>query len=73
MDDCRIRSETLRRNEQIKARSNVATNIGTGLLAASAGRWFFESLDEHVIYWFVLGSMLIWGGIAHLALLEAED
>ena len=66
------RSEILRRNEQIKAMSTLGMNLGTALLIAGSGRWFFERFDEHVIFWLTLGSFVIWLGVKGLILLEAE-
>lgn len=72
MDDHRTRSEILQRNERTKALSNIGINIGTGLLAAGAVRLYFGTVDGHAIFWLIVGALLIWTGVAVLALLEAE-
>jgi hypothetical protein len=69
----RSRSQLLQRNEQIRALSTLGMNLGTGLIIAGSGRWFFERFDEHVIFWFTLGSVVIWLGVKGLILLEAEN
>jgi hypothetical protein len=68
----RSRSELLQRNEQIKAMSTLGMNLGTALLIAGSGRWFFERFDEHVIFWLALGAVVIGVGVKGLVLLEAE-
>lgn len=54
----RSRSELLQRNEQVKAMSTLGMNLGTALIIAGAGRWFFERFDEHVMFWLTLGSLV---------------
>jgi hypothetical protein len=71
--DQKSRSQVLQRNEQIKAASRLNGNIGTGLLAAGSGRWFFDRFDENVILWLLLGVGIIWVSVSMLTLLEAED
>ena len=68
----RSRSELLQRNEQIRALSTLGMNLGTALLIAGSGRWFFERFDEHVIFWLALGSVVIGVGVKGLVLLEAD-
>ena len=68
----RSRAQLLQRNEQIKALSTLGMNLGTALIIAGSGRWFFERFDEHVIFWLTLGSVVIWLGVKGLTLLEAE-
>jgi hypothetical protein len=68
----RSRSELLQRNEQVKAMSAFGMNLGTAIIIAGSGRWFFERFDEHVIFWLTLGSVVIWLGVKGLILLEAE-
>ena len=65
-------SELLRRNEQIKAASNLAGNAGLALVAAAMGRWFFEGLDEYAILWLLCGTVLMSAGVKALSMLEAE-
>jgi hypothetical protein len=69
----RSRSQLLQRNEQIKALSTLGMNLGTGLLVAGSGRWFFEVLDEYAMLWLLAGTALIWLGVYALTLLEAES
>lgn len=68
----RSRSQLLQRNEQIRALSTLGMNLGTALLIAGSGRWFFDRFDEHVIFWLALGSVVIGVGVKGLVLLEAE-
>jgi hypothetical protein len=68
----RSRSEVLRRNEQVKAASNLAGNAGLALSAAGAGRWFFESFDGNAIFWLLAGAVLILVSVKALTMLEAE-
>ena len=70
--DEKSRSELLQRNEQVKALSTLGMNLGTDLVVAGSGRWFFERFDEHVIFWLLLGAGVIWLGVKGLTLLEAE-
>lgn len=65
-------SELLRRNEQIKAASSLAGNAGLALVAAAMGRWFFEGLDENVIFWLLCGTVLMSASVKALTMLEAE-
>jgi hypothetical protein len=71
--DQKSRSEVLQHNEQIKAASRLNGNIGTALLAAGSGRWFFDRFDENVIFWLLLGAGLIWVSVSVLTMLETES
>ena len=62
----------LRRNERVKAASNVTTNLGTAVLAAIAARWYAIGFDPLVVVWLAGGAMIIWTGIHILAALEVE-
>jgi hypothetical protein len=67
------RSETLQRNEQIKALSTFGNNAGLALIAAGSARWFSVALDGFAIAWSLGGLALIWSGIHILTLLESDD
>jgi hypothetical protein len=70
--DQKSRSETLQRNEQVKAASNLAGNAGLAIAAAGAGRWFFDGVDEYAMFWLLLGAGFMWTGVKSLTMLEAE-
>jgi hypothetical protein len=67
------RSEILQRNETIKAISGLCVNVGSALVIAGAGRWFYAELDEYTILWLCVGCVVVWTGLHVLTLLEAES
>jgi hypothetical protein len=71
MDD-RSKSEVLRDNERLKLIASVLTNLGTALMATTAGRWFLTGFDGFVVLWLVCAVALIWTGVQSLGLLVGE-
>lgn len=67
------RSEILRDNERIKAISGLCVNVGTALVIAGAGRWFYTAVDAYTILWLLVGPVIVWTGLHVLTLLEAES
>ena len=67
------RSEILTKNERIKAISGLCVNVGTALVIAGAGRWFYTCLDIYTILWLIVGPVVVWSGLHVLTLLEAES
>ena len=67
------RSELLQKNERIKAASSLCLNVGTALVIAGAGRWFYTAIDQYTILWLYVGPIVIWSGLHILTLLEAES
>jgi hypothetical protein len=65
--------DSLRWNEKLKAVSAVATNLGSGLLAAAFGRWFVVGLDAYVFPWLFGAGMMLWAGVHILGALEVDD
>jgi hypothetical protein len=70
-----VDSETLRRNERLKAASGVLTNLGCALLAAAAARWFALRFDVIALVWLIVAAIIIWAGLNLLLDLhwEADD
>ena len=66
------RSEILQRNERIKGASGLCLNIGTALVIAGVGRWFYTAFDQYTILWLAIGPVVIWTGLHVLTLLESE-
>ena len=66
------RCRRLQRNEQVKALSNLAGNLGVAFLIAGVGRWFVEGPDGHVMLWLLDGAAVIGVGVMLLTGLEAE-
>ena len=66
------RSEILQRNERIKAVSGLCVNVGTALVIAGVGRWFYTAFDIYTILWLVVGPIVVWTGLHVLTLMEAE-
>jgi hypothetical protein len=65
--------DSLRWNEKLKAVSAVATNLGSGLLAAAFGRWFVVGFDAYVSPWLFGAAMMLWAGLHILRALEVDD
>jgi hypothetical protein len=67
-----MNSETLRRNERLKAASGVLTNLGCALTAAAAARWFVLRFDVIALVWLIAAGMIIWAGLDMLRDLQGE-
>lgn len=65
-------SETLRRNERLKAASGVLTNLGCALVVAAAARWFALRFDVIALVWMIAAAMIIWAGLNMLLGLQWE-
>lgn len=67
------KSAVLRLNERLKTISNVVANLGAGLLAGAAARWFSRGLDLYASSWILVAFGLIWISQQILVMLQAED
>lgn len=66
------RSAILRDNETRKAISAVFFQLGVGLVAGMAARWFAQGADWYVATWNFAAGFLIVIGILFLRSLESE-
>lgn len=66
-------SRIVQSNEKTKAWSVVFANLGSALIASSAGRMWLIGIDHWAILWGVIGFFVIKGGIDTLRYLEAES
>jgi hypothetical protein len=67
-----VDSETLRRNERLKAASGVLTNLGSALVAAAAARWLALRFDVIALVWLSAAGMIIWAGLNILQDLQGD-
>ena len=65
-------SETLSRNERLKAASGVLTNLGCALVAAAGARWFALRFDIIALVWLMAAATIIWAGLNMLLGLQWE-
>ena len=70
--DSNSNHQILQQNEGIKAVSGLCMSLGTALMIAGTGRWFYTAVDGHTSLWLVVGPEMIWSGLQVLTLLETE-
>jgi len=66
------RSAILRDNETRKAVSAILLQLGAGLFAGMAARWFVQGPDWYVATWNFAAGLLILTGLLFLRSLETE-
>lgn len=73
MTEQEVRSDRLRRNEQIKTISTITGQLGTALFAAAAVRIYDKmNVEGASAFWIFVSFVLIWVTLRALGELEAE-
>jgi phosphate/sulfate permease len=68
----RTKTEVARVNEQVKLLAAVIGNLGTGLTAAAAARWYVSGVDLVLGSWIFVSIVLIWTAYRILTLIDSE-
>lgn len=73
MTEQEVRSDRLRRNEQIKTIATITGQLGTALFAAAVVRIYDKmKLEGATSFWIFVSFVLIWVTLRSLRELEAE-